>query len=177
MLVIRHQSASNSEAYRDFNVRHVKIARALYWLKENNDYYADIIIDNEILLSLPINGSIDGHFKSTQIADEDLNGEDEGDVVIHTFVPLLPSAYREDIAIQNTFDRVQNETCPIEWPHINNNPVNEFQTSGYITCAFPTLYPTEQADLCEECIRDVKPAEYFKHLLLYKDRRFSHHAR
>ena len=110
VLVICHQSASNLEAYRDFNVRRAKIAHALYWLKENNDYYADIIIDNEILLSLPINGSIDGHLKSTQIADEDLNGEDEGDVITHTFVPLLPSAHCEDITIQNTFDRVQNKT-------------------------------------------------------------------
>src|SRR4051794_24469869 len=35
VLVIRHQSASNLEAYRDFNVRRAKITRTLYWLKEN----------------------------------------------------------------------------------------------------------------------------------------------
>src|SRR5688572_5226936 len=60
---------------------------------------------------------------------------------------------------------------------MNSNPVNEFQTSGYIACAFPSLYLTGNADLRAEQIRDVKPAEYFKHLLLYKDGRFARHAR
>ncbi len=59
------------------------------------------------------------------------------------------------------------------WPQINGNPVNEFQTPRYITCAFPTLYPTECTDLYAECVKDVKPAKYFKHLLQYKDRKFA----
>ena len=63
------------------------------------------------------------------------------------------------------------------WPRINGNPVNEFQTSGYIACAFLTLYPTGCADLHAEHLKDIKPAEYFKHLLQYKDGRFAHHAR
>ena len=41
--------------------------------------------------------------------------------------------------------------------------------------AFPTLYPWGIADLNEPRIREVKPAEYFKHLLVYKDGRFAHH--
>ena len=28
---------------------------------------------------------------------------------------------------------------------------------------FPTLYPIGRADFCAECIRDIKPAEYFIH--------------
>ncbi|RGB23772.1 hypothetical protein C1646_774024 [Rhizophagus diaphanus] len=60
---------------------------------------------------------------------------------------------------------------------MNSNSVNKFQTSGYIAYAFPSLYSTGNTVLCAERIRDVKPAEYFKHLLLYKDRRFVCHAR
>ena len=48
-------------------------------------------------------------------------------------------------------------------------PVNEFQTPDYISCAFPILYSTSAADLYLERIKDVKPAEYFLHLLRYKD--------
>ena len=59
VLVIRRQSADNSEAFRDFKVRRIKVAHALVWLKENNRYYADIIIDHKVLQSLPIDGSID----------------------------------------------------------------------------------------------------------------------
>src|SRR6185436_6189817 len=52
ILVVRRQSANNL-AFKDFNVRRVKVFRALHWLKANNRYYADIVIDNEILQSLP----------------------------------------------------------------------------------------------------------------------------
>ncbi|RGB24473.1 hypothetical protein C1646_773050 [Rhizophagus diaphanus] len=54
VLVIRYHSASNPEAFRDFRVHRNKIIHALNWLKENNRYYADIIIDHEVLRSLPI---------------------------------------------------------------------------------------------------------------------------
>ena len=97
-------------------------------------------------------------------------------MVTRTFVPLPPSNHREDVAIKNALDRMQ-ENRPIAWPHIDNHPVNEFQTSGYIACTYPSLYPTGHEDLHAERIRDVKPAEYFKHLLQYKDRRFARHPR
>ncbi|PKK75534.1 hypothetical protein RhiirC2_863195 [Rhizophagus irregularis] len=175
VLVIRRQSASNAEAFRDFKVRRDKVTQALIWLKQNNRYYADVIIDHEILRSLPINGTIDDQL---QDINEDVDyDENEDDVITRTFVPLPPSANREDTAIRNTLDRIQNENHPIMWPQINGNPVNEFQTPGYIACAFPTLYPTGSADLRAERIKDIKPAEYFKHLLQYKDRRFARHAR
>ena len=96
---------------------------------------------------------------------------------MRTFISLPSLTHREDIAIQNTLDRMQNKNSPVEWPQINNHPINEFQMPGYIACTFLTLYPTGCADLHAERIRDVKPAEYFKHLLLYKDRRFARHAR
>ena len=59
VLVVRRQSANNSAGFRDFKVRRAKVARALCWLKENNRYYEDIIIDDEILRSLSVNSSID----------------------------------------------------------------------------------------------------------------------
>jgi hypothetical protein len=40
VLVIRHQSASNAEAFKDFRVRRNKVTQALIWLKQNNRYYA-----------------------------------------------------------------------------------------------------------------------------------------
>lgn len=56
VLIIRRKSENNSGAFRDFRVRHFKVARALIWLKENNRYYSDITIDHEILRSLPDDG-------------------------------------------------------------------------------------------------------------------------
>ncbi|CAB4437360.1 unnamed protein product [Rhizophagus irregularis] len=175
MLVIRRQFASNAKAFRDFKVHRSKITQALVWLKQNNRYYADIIIDHEILQSLPIDGIINDQLQD--INDDVDYDENEDDVITHTFVPLPLSANREDTAIRNTLNRIQNENRPIMWPQINGNPVNEFQTPGYIACVFPTLYPIGSADLCAERIKDIKPAEYFRHLLQYKDRRFARYAR
>ncbi|GBC48157.2 uncharacterized protein LOC105316640 [Rhizophagus irregularis DAOM 181602=DAOM 197198] len=152
MLVIRHQSVSNAEAFRDFKVRRDKVIQALIWLKQNNRYYANVIIDHEILQSLPIDGTIDDQL---QDINEDIDyDESENDVITHTFILLSPSANREDTAIRNTLNRIQNENHHIMWSQINGNPVNEFQTPG-----------------------DIKPAKYFRHLLQYKDRRFTRHAR
>ena len=59
VVVIRRQSASNLEAFRDFRVHRAKVVHALNWLKENNRYYGNIIIDQEVLRSLPVDGPID----------------------------------------------------------------------------------------------------------------------
>ncbi|CAG8753569.1 12071_t:CDS:1, partial [Rhizophagus irregularis] len=144
VLVIRRKSESNPEAFRDFRVRRLKVACALIWLKENNRYYADITIDHEVLRSLPNNDPID---EQLQDIEEEPDFENDEDVITRTFVPYLPPAYHEDVAIKNTLDRVQDNNRPITWPQMNSNPVNEFQTSGYIACAFPSLYPTGNADL------------------------------
>ena len=58
ILIVRRQSADDLTVFRDFIVRQNKVARALAWLKINNPYYADIIIDEEVIRSLPENGSI-----------------------------------------------------------------------------------------------------------------------
>ncbi|CAG8764532.1 2644_t:CDS:1, partial [Rhizophagus irregularis] len=150
VLVIRRHSASNPEAFRDFRVCRNKVIRALNWLKENNRYYADIIIDYEVLRSLPIDGSIDDQLRDVRMIAEELNHENEDNVITRTFVPFLPSTLHEDVAIKNALDRMQSENNPIAWPQINSSPINEFQTPGYIACAFSTLYPTGCADLRAE---------------------------
>jgi hypothetical protein len=64
---------------------------------------------------------------------------------------------------------MQNNNGPLMWPEIDGSPINEFQMPGYMTRAFPTLYPYGQGDLRSERPRDIKPAEYFKHLMWYKN--------
>ena len=71
----------------------------------------------------------------------------------------------EDVAINDTLNRMQSNNNPLLWPEIEGIPINEFQTTGYMVRAFLTLYPHGQADLRSERAREVKPAEYFKHLL------------
>ena len=72
---------------------------------------------------------------------------------------------------------MQNHNSPSLWPEIDGNLINEFQTPRYMVRAFPTLYPHGRGDLHSERARDIKPAEYFKHLIWYKDGRFARHTR
>ncbi len=51
------------------------------------------------------------------------------------------------------------------WPEIKGIPINEFQIPRYIAMAFPTLYLNGNANLRSGQIREIKPVEYFKHLL------------
>ena len=183
MIVVRRQSANDSMAFRDFKVRRDKVARALLWLKGNNRYYADITIDNEALQSLPEDDSIIDilpQLQDDQLIDENLDDidiENGDDAITRTFVPSLPTNKREEVAINDTLERVQNQNPHVLWPEIEGSPINEFQTVGYIVHAFPTFYLTGKADLRTERLRDIKPAEYFKHLIWYKDSRFARHMR
>src|SRR4051794_7740175 len=58
IFVIQQQIANELTAFRDFIVRRRKVASTLLWLKEHNQYYEDITIDNKILQSLSKNRSI-----------------------------------------------------------------------------------------------------------------------
>ena len=68
---------------------------------------------------------------------------------------------------------------PVQWPTQNPEPVNEYTTEGYITMAFPPLFPYGKADLRDQSERNVEvgTAEYFDALLRYKDGRFGSHPR
>ncbi|GBC48412.2 ATP-dependent DNA helicase PIF1 [Rhizophagus irregularis DAOM 181602=DAOM 197198] len=148
--------------------------------QENNPYYEDIIIDTNILQSLPENDSI---FNMLPQLQDDESGEDDGDNiedgedVSRTFVPLMLPTQREGEAINATLDQMQNDNPLSLWPEIEGVPINEFHTPGYMVRAFPTLYLYGRADLRSARVKEVKPAEYFRHLLWYKDGRFARYLR
>jgi|SRR6266540_6064271 len=91
ILIIHCQSANDPMKFKNFTVHRAKVARALLWLKKNNCYYSDIIIDDKILQSLPENDSIIDQlrqFQDARITDEDLNEDESGDdTIMHNFVP------------------------------------------------------------------------------------------
>ncbi|CAG8693771.1 19013_t:CDS:2 [Cetraspora pellucida] len=165
ILIVCRQSSRDQHSFKDFNVCRAKIEQALYWLKSNNRYYTNIEIDynNEDIEFLDVD-------------DDHINNNTE-DIIMRNFVPTPAPSYNEEYAINNTLCQMQTEHDPILWPTIKGNPVNEFNTPRYIACTFPTLYPTGDADLRAEHAKDIKPAEYFKHLLKYKDGRFGRYTR
>ncbi|CAB4412465.1 unnamed protein product [Rhizophagus irregularis] len=168
--------------------------QALRWLKANNKFYRDIEIDSDVLQTLPENDSIEMHLpqliddndrpneqRLDQVDDENNedNEDNEDNFISQTFVPLLPNKHSEERAINEILNRMHNdrERAVIDWPRNEIFPIDEFHTCGYIARAFPTLYPWGTADLNDYRVKEIKPAEYFKHLLIYKDGRFARHPR
>ncbi|CAB4435573.1 unnamed protein product [Rhizophagus irregularis] len=170
-LIVCRNSAESSTSFRDFTVRHDKVRKALCWLKRNNRYYANIIIDDNVLRTLLNKGSIDDLLPQVRDAENRLHHVDYEPRVTDRL-----DGETDDTIIRN-FIPAPFPLCSENHPNIDDTAINEFNTSGYIARAFPTLYPTGSADLRAEHVRDVKPAEYFQHLLKYKDRRFACHPR
>lgn len=65
----------------------------------------------------------------------------------------------------------------MDWPSIGTSPVNEYNTEGLLDMAFPTLFPTGDANWLQPCICTVEIHEYELHLLRYYDQRFGSHPR
>ena len=139
VLIVRKQDAHG--AHKDFRVRRTKIYSALLWLKSHNVYYHNIAIDESVLSQLPLDGDI---ANVPTIVDEAITHENQStqedsneELLAGTFVPMLPRQTTEEEMIRQSIDRTH-----VSWPHINQTPLNEFRTEGYMSLAFPTLYPT-----------------------------------
>jgi len=177
--IINITTCDKKNNVHNFTVRVAKVRKALIWLKANNPYYSDIDISNENLDKLPDNSNV-GEKLITIPLDEDTDRKENIDIdqdddesefdetlnnIQESFIPNM------EIPTQETL--VKNH---IDWPTMSQEAIDEFQTVGYIVCAFPTLFPYGKADLREHRIVEIKPAMYFKHLMKYHDQRFAKHA-
>ena len=150
----------------------------MVWLKLNNIYYKNIEIDEEIIKQLPINGNISNELqclnidtvKNTQINSSESNNlsENYDNTLVESNIP--------DISIINQDQRI-NKELNLDYPTLDNDPINEFTTEGYIACAFPHLFPQGIADFSQTREIKVTLDQYFKHLMKYKDKRFAQDPR
>ena len=124
--------STNGVTFRDFNIRHSKVTCALYWLKANNSYYADIVINREVLQSLPEDSPIDDQLPWLDDIEEDLDNDDNApeDSISRNFIPVLLLSPNEECAITETLDRV----------HANNF----FLTSQILCNSFIKKYESEK---------------------------------
>lgn len=101
-----------------------------------------------MLQTLSKNGPIEdllSHLEDVEgkeVNDLDNNGDGLEDSIDSNFVPVPLPSPNEGRAIADALGRMQTDETPLMWPNIDGNPINEFQTSGYIACAFPMLYRT-----------------------------------
>ena len=65
----------------------------------------------------------------------------------------------------------------VSWPQVGDSAISEFTTEGYISCAFPTLLPTGEAEFLSPRQNTVTIGNYFKHLMRYGHGQFAKHSR
>ena len=135
---------------------------AILWLIQNNPFYKSVQVDHVALQALPDDGipgdllTIDDPNDSlgdndpphkdqaagnAQLQHDHVNANEFADQV-SSFIPLPQRKPQEEAAIRSAI----KEQDPLDWPVNTGDPINEFQTSGLASMAFPTLFPYGRAD-------------------------------
>lgn len=84
----------------------------------------------------------------------------------HSFLPAESRQQQEEQLIRAAI----NGTDPLDWPQIDGQPINEFQTPGLASMAFPTLFPYGAGDPTNPARhRVVDLTKAFKQLMRYAD--------
>ncbi len=110
-------------------------------------FYRDATIDTAVL---PVDGDLSTFMSTVNMGSSDdeytnVLLSDDSDSTSHlvtSFIPLPLRGVTEQEAIQQSVDGRGH----VSWPSTSANPINEFTTEGYMSCAFPTLFPTGAAD-------------------------------
>ncbi|KAK3916579.1 Cysteine--tRNA ligase [Frankliniella fusca] len=155
---------------KDFYVRKDKVLNALCWLKANNPLYNDVVIDYCRIAALPDEGNVFNDLSNlvtdpSQSQCED-SAEYDGDIFKSSGVPEI-----RDPSLNNTLNN-----CLL-WPQIGNFPINEFGNPGYLTLAFPHLFPYSDADYSMPRKHKIPLPLYVQHLMQYKYGRFANDER
>ncbi|XP_020915212.2 uncharacterized protein LOC110252718 [Exaiptasia diaphana] len=196
VIIVKVKGRDNT--FKDVSVRKQKVYDALLWLTNNNPHYSDVEIDEHALNALPINGvPVD---LLTVESDEAIISDNNAEVDLGppTDNPFEDRAYNESIDMssflpvgeqqQQELDAVRNQISanePLNWPTVQDRPVNEYQTPFLATMAFPTLFPDGKGDPTNQAlVMDVPLAERVKHLIKFAENvngkwiyRFASHPR
>ena len=160
---------------------------ALQWLIANNKYYRSIHINTDALAMLPEDGGLSSlrsvtidsaNEESGWLSTPDEHGNPYDDHLSGSFVPSTTQRMTEQETVrQFVHEQQSNQPPTLPWPPIGSAPINEFNTEGYMSCAFPMLFPTGAADFLVPRPLTVTIGNYFKHMMMYEDGRFARHPR
>jgi hypothetical protein len=179
LIIVTMKGKDNS--FKDVIVRKEKVEKALLWLIiEHNPQYQFIKLDTNSLQNLPINGVPNDVQTINTVDDITINEEkNDSDLDVHSddeqvydkntqTSSFLPQSHNNKLEK----DEIQNEFASrkINWPSIENEPLNEYTTLFLATMAFPTLFPDGRGDPNNPYIqRDVTFSNRIQHLLKFAE--------
>ena len=148
-----------------FRVRAHVVLNALLKLKEINIYYKSVTISYENIAKLPVDGDCISILQNINIdsSDDDNDICENSDFIENNVLALENMDHEQYIS----------KELHLNYPSTSSEPINEFNSEGYIASAFPTLFPTGNADFLQPRIIPLTRNEYFKHLMEFKDGRFA----
>ena len=174
-------------------VRRSVVANALTWLINHNPLYKDVTVNESMIDSLPENGipidlqKIETENESCSSTDTDADIPDEEkcydeNTEVSSFFSVPKDKLKEFEAIEQ---EVSDLTNSIDWPRVENEPLNEYETPFLATMAFPTLFPDGKGDPTNPSIyRNTPFPKKIKHLIKFAEfangklvYRFAKHAR
>eukprot|EP01018_Ginkgo_biloba_P038592 Gb_30228 [translate_table: standard] len=175
----------------DCIVKRSRVMNALLFKIQHDKYYADVEIDEQAMLLLPEHPMDVSSLLSTIEVDiedasdrrqhiHDDSRQEYGRVPCHptSFTSRPPNTLHDMEQIREWLENPGANTKEVvDWPDIDSSPLNEYNTEGIFDMAFPTLFPTGDAEWLQPRIRNVRLYEYARHFMRYYDHRFLKHPR
>ena len=168
----------------DFRVRKGRVITWLQFLREHHPDYQYITISPDRINALPVDDDVSSSFTSILDNGPVKNSQDQPVSAeppppnSQSMVPNLNITATEiDMIIQGITGRGPS---PPSLPalSIRMTPIDEVSGKDRIfAMAFPTLYPTGQADFNTPRLRKVDLNDYIQHLIRFRDGRFGRHPR
>ena len=196
MVLVRPADTGN-EAYErqfraDFRVQKDHVLAWLRYLREHHPDYRHVTLSIDRVEALPADGDVSDSLATIDAPAGDSDAVDPPEPIAdpladptdrlppvnaYSMVPSLGVTETEANLIREQLQiPLQHPTIPA--PEIQLTPLDESSGKEHIfAMAFPTLYPTGQADFNIPRLRKVTLAEYAQHFLRYKDQRFGRHPR
>jgi ATP-dependent DNA helicase PIF1 len=155
-------SKPTSTGIASFKANQSRIRNALLWLQANNPYYRHIVISEDNLSQIPLDGDVSQQLRHLFENDQRVDNA-EDDVVHESFIVV-------DDPVNNEAQVRQRLNLP--YPTTSRSPIDEFRDEGFIAKAFPVLFPYGNADLNQPRNVKLTPVEYFQFLFQFRDGRF-----
>ena len=153
LLLVTMNRKDNS--FKDVIIRRSKVQQALNWLIQNNPHYKNVTLDLDSLQSLPVNGVPDDlqtvetkemEFQNIETNANTSDDSDEDQLINNETKTSSFLPHKENSKLEK--DTVLSEigTGKINWPTMEDKPLNEYTISGLATLSFPTLFPDGKGD-------------------------------
>ena len=168
----------------DFRVRKGRVMTWRGFLKAHHPDYRHVMISSDRIDALPADEDVSSSFAAIvndqieEVQDQPPTSAELPPPNSYSMVPNLNITTTEVDLILEEIAGQKRPLPSLPAPSIRSTPIDEASGKDRIfAMAFPTLYPTGQADFNTPRLRKVDLYDYAQHLMRFHDGRFGRHPR